>query len=176
MDKIMPIIGSTEYVSVGKYENIPAKIDTGADSSSIWASNIEITKNGVLRFALFDHGYPSYTGKTFERTDYKVAVVRSATGEEQVRYRTKFKLKIAGKTVNALLYLSDRSNNNFPLLIGRRTISGKFLVDVSKSSVPRPPKNPRTLSLNTELKEDPYKFHQKYVKMSRGYIRKGAIK
>ena len=176
MSKIMPIIGSTEYVTVGKYENIPAKIDTGADSSSIWASQIEITPDNVLHFVLFDEGCPFYTGQTFSRTDYKVAVVRSATGEEQIRYRTKFKITIGGKVINALLYLSDRSSNNFPLLIGRRTISGRFLVDVSKKSVPQPPKNPRTLGLNAELRKNPYKFHQKYVKMSQKDAQKGAIK
>ena len=162
----MPVIGSTEYVTVGKYNRIPAKIDTGADSSSIWASNIQITEDGLLKFSLFGEGYPLYTGKTYSRAEYKVAVVRSATGEEQLRYRTKFKVKIGGKTINALLYLSDRSRNNFPLLIGRRTISGKFLVDVSKKVVSQPPKNPKTKSYNAELRKDPYKFHQKYVKMS----------
>lgn len=163
MTKLMPVIGSTEYATVAEYENIPAKIDTGADSSSIWASHIEITPDNILHFTLFDETYPLYTGRKFARADYKVAVVRSATGEEQIRYRTKFKVKIAGKTINALLYLSDRSNNNFPLLIGRRTISGRFLVDVSKRPI-SPPKNPKTRGLNDELRKNPYKFHQKYVK------------
>ena len=159
------IIGSTEYVSIGtsgRYEKIPAKIDTGADSSSVWASNIEITEDGALEFVLFAPKSPFYTGEVFRRKDYKVAVVRSATGEEQIRYRTSFSLKIGGKKVKALFNLSDRSRNNFPILIGRRTISGKFLVDTSKKSVPQPPKNPKTAPLNDELAKNPRKFYLKH--------------
>ena len=54
MEKALPVIGSTEYVSVAGITNIPAKIDTGADSSSIWASRINMTEDGVLEFVLFD--------------------------------------------------------------------------------------------------------------------------
>ena len=48
------IIGSTEHVDFGKRaQKVPAKIDTGADSSAVWASNIRIDKDGVLKFSLF---------------------------------------------------------------------------------------------------------------------------
>ena len=160
------IIGSTEYVSIGRlghYENIPAKIDTGADSSSIWASKIQITKDGLLEFVLFDEGSEFYTGKVFKRKNYKVAVIRSATGEEQIRYRTHLLLTIKGKKIKSLFNLSDRSKNNFPILIGRRSISGKFLVDTSIKSVPNPPKNPKTSPLNAELKKNPREFYLKHI-------------
>ena len=162
----MPVIGSNALVEICGRKAVPAKIDTGADSSSIWASDIEITKAGELKFKLFGDGSEFYNGKVVKRKDFKVAVVRSATGEEQIRYRAYFPIKIAGKKIRALLNLSDRSNNNFPILIGRRTISGKFLVDVSKSKVERPAINPKTHPLSEELKKDPYKFHQKYVKLT----------
>lgn len=161
VEKVLPIIGSTELVKVGGRIDVPAKIDTGADSSSIWASNIKIKKDGTLTFSLFGEGSPFYNGKIFKRTDYKVAVVRSATGEEQFRYRAYFPVTIAGKRIRILFNLSDRSRNNYPILIGRRSISNKFLVDVAKSSV-KYPKNPKTKPLNIELKKDPLAFHQKY--------------
>jgi len=59
--------------------------------------------------------------------------------------------------------LADRSKNNFPVLIGRKTLKGKFLVDVSKMSVEKS-SNPKTPGLNRELAENPYEFHQKYLK------------
>lgn len=164
--KMLPIIGSTEYVSVGRsgsYKNIPAKIDTGADSSSIWASNVKINKNHELEFTLFDEKSPYFIDKVIKRKDYKVAIVRSATGEEQLRYRTHLQLKVAGKTINALFNLSDRSRNNFPILIGRRSLTGKFLVDTSLRRVATLKKT-KTKSLNTELKKDPHKFYLKHKK------------
>ncbi len=158
----LEIIGSTEYISVGKLDKIPAKIDTGADSSSIWASDIEVKKDGTLSYKLFAPKSPYYTGEVIESKEYTVSVVRSSNGSEQIRYRTKLPLKINGHTVKVSLTLADRSRNNFPILIGRRTISGKFLVDVSKTEVTRPT-NKKAPKLKKELEQNPYKFHKKYI-------------
>ena len=156
------IIGSTEFVNFGeRAQKVPAKIDTGADSSAVWASNIHIDKDGVLKFSLFGEGSPYYDGKLFKRTDYSVARVRSSSGHEQIRYRTHFWVKISGRKIKMLMNLSDRSKNEFPVLIGRRSISGKFLVDVSRKNVRR--KKPSvTSSLNEEVKLNPYEFYKKY--------------
>ena len=133
----LPIIGSTEYVEVAGIKNIPAKIDTGADTSSIWASDIDM--------------------------DYKAKIVRSSHGDTQVRYRVKLILKIGGESFETTFTLANRSRNNFPILIGRHSLEGRFLVDVSKSKIEHR-HNPKTPRLNRELEEDPYRFHQKYVK------------
>lgn len=168
--KTLGIIGSTEYVDVAHIKGIPAKIDTGADSSSIWASHIRVTKDGVLHFRLFDEGSPFYTGKAFKRKDFKVAVIRNASGHEQIRYRTHLTLKLKGKRIKVLFNLSDRSNNNFPILIGRRSIASKFLVDVARYRTTIPPKNPKTKIVQRRLMEDPYKFHRKYIKKLAGDV------
>ena len=162
--KKLDVIGSTERITVAGIKNVPAKIDTGADSSSIWASHIRVTKDGVLRFRLFGEGSPYYTGRAFERTDFNAAVVRSSSGHEQIRYRTHLRITIGDRTIKALFNLSDRSNNTFPVLIGRRTISRKFIVDVSKNHTKIRPKSPKTKLIQKHLKKDPYKFHKKYVK------------
>ncbi len=158
------IIGSSERITVDGIENIPAKIDTGADSSSIWASHIRVTKDGTLHFKLFDKKSPYYTGKTFKRTDFKAAVIRSSSGHEQIRYRTHLRTTLGGRTIKVLFNLSDRSNNTFPVLIGRRTISHKFIVDVSRNHTKIRPKSPKTRLIQDHLAKDPYKFHEKYVK------------
>jgi len=61
--------------------------------------------------------------------------------------------------------LSDRSQNKFPVLIGRRTLSGKFIVDVSKGKYTDPEKSV-TRELNGKLLEDPYTFYKKHYKKS----------
>lgn len=166
----LDVIGSTEFVDVADIKHIPAKIDTGADSSSIWASHIRVTKDGILHFHLFGEGSPFYTDKAFQRKDYKVAVIRNASGHEQIRYRTHISTTIKGRKIKVLFNLSDRSNNNFPILIGRRTISGKFLVDVSKNHTPMPAKNPKSELIQRRLKEDPYTFHREYIKKLGGNV------
>lgn len=163
-DKNLPIIGAITLISIRGRENVPAKIDTGADSSSIWVSGLRIDEDGTLIFKLFGKKSPFYSGKVIKRKDFKVAVVRSATGEEQIRYRTHLVVTIGGKKIKVLFNLSDRSRNNFPVLIGRRSLSGKFLVDVSRAEISRPPKIERTKSLSAELKKNPREFYQKYTK------------
>ena len=164
-DQHPEIIGATEYVEIAGIKNIPAKTDTGADSSSIWASHIDVDKDGTLSFQLFDAASPLYTGEVIRRPkdDYKVKIVRSGHGDERIRYRTELDLKVNGHKIHAMFTLADRSRNNFPVLIGRRTLNGKFLVDVSKMAVKKQ-SNPKTPKLNKELEKNPYAFHQKYGK------------
>lgn len=166
--KLLPTIGSTENVEIAGIKEIPAKIDTGADSSSIWASHIRVSKDGTLRFRLFDEKSPFYTGRAFKRKDFKVAVIRSASGHEQIRYRTHIGVTLGGRKIKVLFNLSDRSGNNFPILIGRRTISNKFIVDVSKNPTKVRLQNPKAKIVQKHFAEDPYKFHQKYIKKLSG--------
>ncbi|MBQ6147445.1 ATP-dependent zinc protease [Candidatus Saccharibacteria bacterium] len=161
--KNLDIIGSTELVSVENFLNIPAKIDTGADSSAIWASNINVSEDGVLSFSLFGKDSKFYTGEKLERKNFRVLIVRSSNGDEEIRYRTELSVKLGGRKIKAMFTLADRSKNYFPILIGRRTLKNKFLVDVSKRVVEKE-QNPKTPTLNKELKENPFKFHQKYIK------------
>lgn len=164
MDKgiFLPIIGATEYVEIFGVSNIPAKIDTGADSSAIWTSNVKMQRDGVLEFCLFDKSLPFYTGEIIKTTDYVAKSVKSSNGETEVRYRVKMPLVLGGKKFLSSFTLADRSLNKFPVLIGRRSLEGKFLVDVTKSEVMRG-KLHKSNKLNVELKADPYEFHQKYM-------------
>ena len=161
-EKVLEVVGSTEIVEIAGIAQIPAKIDTGADSSSIWASDINMEKDGTLVFSLFSKKSPLYTGERIKVTDYMVKTVRSSHGDEQIRYRVKLPLKLVEKVFSTTFTLANRSRNNFPVLIGRRTLENRFLVDVAKKAVPHQ-HNPKTPGLNQELKNDPYKFHQKYL-------------
>jgi len=157
-----PTIGRNALIDIVDHAaQVPAKIDTGADSSAIWASNIHIDKNGHLHFTLFDKESPFYSGEDIMTDDFTVAQVRSSSGHIQIRYRAQLTARIGGKRVKVLFNLSDRSQNEFPVLIGRRTLSGKFIVDVTvrehyglRGQV--------TKTLREELLKDPYEFHKKY--------------
>ena len=162
--KDLPVIGPSAIVAIDDIKGVPAKIDTGAGSSAIWASDIAIDENGVLSFCLFGKSSPFYTGKVYKRTDYKVFAVRSAMGQEEIRYRVHLSVTIAGHKIKALFSLADRSRNSFPVLIGRRTLSGRFLVNVSLPDIEyETAKLKQKIDLKS-FKENPYEFHQKYVK------------
>lgn len=163
------IIGTNTLIEVAEIKDVPAKIDTGADSSAIWASDIDMSKDGVLSFKLFGKESPFYDGKTIKTKDYKVVITRSSHGDEKVFYRTHLPIKIKTRKIRALFTLADRSKNNFPILIGRRTLNNKFLVDASLREIITE-KNPATHHLNRRLKQDPYTFHQEYIKNNQGKL------
>jgi hypothetical protein len=163
--KELTITGRNASVDfVGHVKHVPAKVDTGADSSSVWATNIQVDEHGVLRFTLFDVGSKWYTGEVIERQHYNVALVRSASGHEQIRYRAQFTMRVEGRRILAVFNLSDRSRNKFPVLIGRRSLSGKFIVDVSRARFKESGKvfEMENGLLNRELAQDPYEFYRKY--------------
>lgn len=132
----LDVIGSKSTVSfldIG-VSDVPAKIDTGADSSSVWASDIQ-EKDGVLSFSLFDPQTSWYSNERLSTKNYTLRAVKNSFGDSEFRYKVYLKIKIEGKTIKARFTLSDRSNNRYPVLIGRRTLKNRFLVDVARHSV-----------------------------------------
>ncbi|HMM62197.1 MAG TPA: RimK/LysX family protein [Candidatus Saccharibacteria bacterium] len=162
MSQDMNVIGRNVLVNIiGYVDDVPAKIDTGADASSIWATNIHINEIGELTFTLFGKASPFYTGKVIKRKTYTAVKVRNSTGHEQIRYRTMVPVEIAERRIRVRFNLSDRSVNNYPILIGRRTLSNKFIVDVTKYEHAAPIKETGK-SITNELLKNPHEFHRKY--------------
>jgi len=128
-------IGTIETVDLPScgIVNVLAKIDTGADSSAIWASNIREV-NGTLSFMLFGPTSPYYNAKEIKTRKYSLVTVRNSFGQKEIRYKVELKIKIAKRNINCRFTLANRINNRFPVLIGRRTLRGKFLVDVAKKN------------------------------------------
>lgn len=126
------IIGRKSYIEfpLQGISGVPAKIDTGADSSAIWASDI-VEKDGKLSFKLFDITSPLYTGKEIQLKQYKLISVKNSFGKAEFRYKVTMTAIIEGKKMNVRFTLADRSNSSQPVLIGRRTLKGKFIVDVT---------------------------------------------
>lgn len=125
------IVGVSSLVDFVGYKNlkaIPARIDTGARTSSLWASDVSI-KKGVATFKLFGPGSPWYTGKVVRRKVIELREVTSSTGHVQERHVVTLPVRIHGKRLNAKFTLSDRSTQTYPILIGRNTLRGNFLVD-----------------------------------------------
>lgn len=131
------IIGRVEKAELPAFgiKNIYAKTDTGADLSSIWATDI-MEKNGVLKFKLFGKTSKNYTGEEIkiEKPHYLLTRVTNSFGHSELRYVVKLQLRLKGKLVKATFTLSDRSNKTYPILIGRKLLNRRFLVDVSKGT------------------------------------------
>lgn len=127
----MDIIGVSSLVDFSGYKNlkqIPARIDTGARTSSLWATDVKIIK-GIASFKMFGPGSAWYTGKIVRKKVIEIREVTSSTGHTQERHVISISVRIHGKRLNAKFTLSDRSTQTYPILIGRNTLRGNFLVD-----------------------------------------------
>ena len=118
-------------------DKIVAKIDTGAYTSSLHAENIhiEIDESGdeELVFTIGASDRVHYTAEdrqTMRTKDFFKQAVRSSNGHIEYRYSIKTKIVIEKKRFIITLTLSDRSSMGYPLLIGRRALRSRFLVNV----------------------------------------------
>lgn len=108
--------------------DISVKIDTGAYTSSIHCENIK-EEDGILKCTFLDEEHPLYNGKEFTFSDYKVVHVRSSNGMMQKRYRIQTTITLFHKTHKISLSLSARQEMRFPVLLGRKFLTKKFMVD-----------------------------------------------
>lgn len=129
-------IGTTEFVSLPDdgIADVPAKIDTGADGSVIWASNIRL-EDGKLLFNFFAPGSAFYRTEPVVTTAFRVTRVRNSFGTEEFRYKIRLKLRLGEHTLTRWFSLADRSRNNYPILLGKNFLKNRFIVDVAKKNL-----------------------------------------
>ncbi|MFT4736605.1 MAG: hypothetical protein ACI8QD_000016 [Cyclobacteriaceae bacterium] len=125
-------IGSIELVSFPEFDinNVRAKIDTGAYTSSLHCVNIK-EKQGVLFFALGVDRDPASAEIRYHTQNYKIKAIKSSNGQKENRYVIKTKITLKNKTYIASFSLANRSKMKNTVLIGRKLLANRFLVDVS---------------------------------------------
>ena len=134
------IIGCEEWLSLDdiKIPAIKARVDSGAKTSAIQASNIKrITRNGEA-WVTFDVNPIQDNLSLNVSCESKVIdtrIVRSSSGESQKRYVIKTKLKLGLEEFEIELNLADRDGMEYRMLLGREAIINRYLVDASKSFV-----------------------------------------
>lgn len=112
-----------------------AKVDTGADSGALHCALERLVRdeNGqtVLEFQPFDSTHP-----IIRTSDYKRILVRSSNGLMEERHRIKTVVRLASDGEHKIeLTLADRTDMNYEVIIGRKFLDDKFLVDVAKENV-----------------------------------------
>lgn len=172
MTKAITTIGRAEKIELldFKLSDIPAKIDTGADLGSIWASEITEEEDG-LYFVLFGPSSPHYTGKPqiFTKSDYSLTRVANSFGQKELRYKVKLLIKVKGRVVRATFTLADRSQKTYPILLGRRLLHGKFLVNVTGGDTLAEEEQQKAVTLKQDLqKMSPNKNGMRIVILSKG--------
>lgn len=129
-------IGRAENISFPELGliDIPARIDTGARTSAVWASRIKVDKSGKLSFYLFDESSQYFAAHRITTTKFEEIIVTSSMGMMERRFKVKLLIKLDSRKVRASFTLSNRSQQVYPVLIGRNVLRGKFIVDVKMGS------------------------------------------
>lgn len=140
----MPGVGlaeAKEKIKIGAVENVvllpwgvkmPARIDTGAATSSLDARNL-IVKGETAEFSL----PPQYGERKIRLRIVKWKTVKSA-GHTSKRPVVIMELCIGSKRIRTHVNLNDRSNVKYPLIIGRNTLQHDFVVECSSSYCAEP--------------------------------------
>ena len=131
-NKSLQVIGKKELVDFPDLEimSLYAKIDTGAYSNTLHCHGIEI-KNEKLYFKVLDPTHPSFNKKEYCFNDFFKKTIKNSFGESEERYMIKTRIKIRGRVIKSIISLTDRGKMRYPVLIGRRLLKNKFVVDVS---------------------------------------------
>lgn len=134
----MRTIGWKETVDLTELElfDVPAKIDTGAKTSVLHCSSIESLKRNGRQFVKFvPLGEESETGKSYTFPFHKERTIKNSFGNQENRFIIRTRVRMFGEMYDIEISLRDRSNMEFPMLLGRSFIRKKFLVDVNRADL-----------------------------------------
>jgi len=115
-------------------QGVPAKVDTGAFSGALHATQIRELRNKkgqtCLRFSPLGS-----KNHTIQVDAYHKRRVKSSNGQVSIRYAIDTTIELFGETYPITVTLTNRSGMKFPMLIGRNflRIHG-FLIDLNRES------------------------------------------
>ena len=126
----LQLIGWRERVHLPKLGLGPliAKIDTGARSAALHAEDI-IIRGSHVRFAIPSNGRKHH----YELPIKGQRRVKSTSGHSEMRAVVETDIAIGVTKFTAEITLTDRADMGVPMLLGRATIRGKFIVHPGRS-------------------------------------------
>ncbi len=108
---------------------VEAKLDTGADNSSLNASNYREFKKGSQTYVALKISNSEGRTTLIEKPIIRRASIRRANTGTVVRPVILLKVCVAGVTSEVEFTLTDRSGLSYQILIGRSFLADKILVE-----------------------------------------------
>lgn len=138
MEKI--IIGRVDKVDFPQLHlsEIDVKIDTGAFTSSLHCHHIEEVEDGgkrLLSCKFLDPSHPDYNDKEFQFEEYELRNVKSSNGILEARFSIVTEIEVFGQNIPIEMTLTERGSMKYPILLGRKFLSQKFVVDTARTDL-----------------------------------------
>lgn len=130
----LPIVGAVEWARIEPANLwVESRIDTGAETTSIHAEEIQLLEKDGKRyvsFVLID----ALTGSRHpqELRLRRRVLIKQNDSPDQRRYVVRMWVTVGETRSRIDVNLSDRSNFEYPLLIGRNFLVDSMIVDVSR--------------------------------------------
>lgn len=128
--KLIGRVETADFPDLG-LTNVPVKIDTGAYTSSIHYQEMT-EKNDKLHCVFNSLSKNSSQKQVVVFEDFKTTLVKSSNGIPQKRYKIKTTVVFFQKKYKISLTLAKRKSMRYPALLGRKFLSGKFVIDSSR--------------------------------------------
>lgn len=134
------VIGRKDVADFEKLnlKEIEVKIDSGAYTSSFHCHKIErMEKEGEdwVKCNFLDPDHEMFHEKEFCFPIHKIRRVKSSNGMVEERYSIVTDITIFQKTYPIELTLTERPDMKHPVLLGRKFLSKKFIIDTSKKNL-----------------------------------------
>lgn len=132
----LPVLGWREAITLPEFGQraLAAKIDTGARTSALHATHIEMEERAghvLVRFRIdLGHGHETAVCETRAVSRRRIT---SSNGQAEERLVVTTRLELGGVAFDAEFGLTDRSDMIHPVLIGRTALRGRFLVDPART-------------------------------------------
>lgn len=128
-----PVVGWLEYARLSPGGVVlDAKLDTGARTSSLHATEVRQFEREGKKWVAFDVVGNDGRRVHFERPLVRMARIRSAPGVGEARPTVMLGICIGPVYRVTEVNLVDRSGLSKPLLIGRRFLEGRLRIDLSR--------------------------------------------
>jgi len=134
------IIGRKDFADFEKLDlfGIVVKIDSGAYTSSFHCHKIEqinIDGKDCIKCHFLDPSHPQYHEKEFIFDDFRLRKIKSSNGLVEKRVLISTEIKIFKNNYPIELSLTERMEMKHPVLLGRKFLSKRFLIDTSRKNL-----------------------------------------
>jgi hypothetical protein len=134
------IIGRREIANLPQFglNHVDVKVDSGAYTSSIHVSSckeVELEGATLLEVIFLDENHSAFDNEKHYFQEYRIKKVKSSNGHEQLRYFIKCSIELLGRKIKTEFSLTERKGMRYPILLGRKLLNKRFIIDTSLVNV-----------------------------------------
>lgn len=132
------VIGESDKIDFIDFslKNINARIDTGAKTSSLHCSYINISDDKkYVFFKLLDKRYKEFDDKIYKSKIVDFINVRSSNGISENRVVIETNIIVFDKIYKTKFSLRNREKMTYPVLLGREFLKNGFVVDIREKEL-----------------------------------------